>query len=445
MCSPLDIFGSTFACSCGKTHRVTPNILHYGFDAVERLPDVLASMTSGRSVGILSDSRTQVVAGERIVASLQTCGWRTENEILPDPPSREGEETSPVCDEPTLRRVDQKMPTVDILLAVGAGVISDLMKWLAYERDLPYVAFATAASMNGYTSANVAPTLGGIKTLLRARPPVAVLADPILLAEAPWRLTAAGLGDLLAKSVSSSDWRLHHLLFGDYYCPRSVELIAEIEPLYLNHPEAVAERDPRAIEALFYGLLLTGAAMTIAESSAPASGGEHLISHTLDMMSALDSHPHDLHGRQVGIGTILTSRLYEEVLAIDSPKIESPDLVFERWDPSFWGALAPAVSKEMAEKRPRLLRAAQQLAQPGIWQRIREELRPLLRPAARIQECLRRAGAAWRAQHIGCSKERLLTAFLHAHEIRSRFTILDLAYLVGVMPKAAPRLIEEWS
>ena len=47
--------------------------------------------------------------------------------------------------------------------------------------------------------------------------------------------------------------------------------------------------------------------MTMAETSAPASGGEHLISHSLDMMSSIDGQPHDLHGRQVGIGTILAA------------------------------------------------------------------------------------------------------------------------------------------
>ena len=81
----------------------------------------------------------------------------------------------------------------------------------------------------------------------------------------------------------------------------------EIEPLYTNRPEDVRDRKPEALEALFHGLLLTGAAMTMAETSSPASGGEHLISHTLDMMSFIDGKPHDLHGRQVGVGTILTA------------------------------------------------------------------------------------------------------------------------------------------
>ena len=59
--------------------------------------------------------------------------------------------------------------------------------------------------------------------------------------------------------------------------------------------------------------------MTLQGSSLPASGGEHLVSHTLDMMSHVDGVPHDLHGRQVGVSTILVAAMYERALAIETP------------------------------------------------------------------------------------------------------------------------------
>ena len=67
--------------------------------------------------------------------------------------------------------------------------------------------------MNGYASANVAPTINGVKTLLRARAPLAVASSPRVLGQAPHEMTAAGLGDVLAKSVSSADWYMNHHLF----------------------------------------------------------------------------------------------------------------------------------------------------------------------------------------------------------------------------------------
>jgi glycerol dehydrogenase-like iron-containing ADH family enzyme len=62
-----------------------------------------------------------------------------------------------------------------------------------------------------------------------------------------------------------------------------------------------------------------------------------------------------------------------------------------------------------------------------------------------MRDCLKRAGAAYRAEDIGCSRARLLRALLHAHGIRSRFTCIDLARLVGVLPEAAAEIVEEWA
>jgi len=89
-----------------------------------------------------------------------------------------------------------------------------------------------------------------------------------------------------------------------------------------------------------------------------------------------------------------------------------------------------------------LQKAVEILSQGDSWDRLREEVKPFLRPPERIRDCLKRAGAAYRAEDIGCSRERLLRAVLHLHEIRSRFTVIDLARLVGVLPQAAAEIVE---
>jgi glycerol-1-phosphate dehydrogenase [NAD(P)+] len=249
------------------------------------------------------------------------------------------------------------------------------------------------------------------------------------------------LGDIIAKSVSSADWFLNHFLFGDFFCEQSVSLIADVEPLYFEHPESLNARDPVSIKALFKGLLLTGVSMTMAESSAPSSGAEHMVSHTLDMMSSVDGIPHDLHGRQVGIGTILTSELYRRVLATDSPDWKAP---VESTDTAFWGYLSGNISEQYGQKQERLQKAREALAAGEQWDELRTRIQPMLRDPEEVKDCLQRAGAACRAEDIGCSKERILAAFRHAHEIRSRFTVLDLAHLLGIMPDAAGEIVEEW-
>lgn len=432
------IFGQTFECECGRTHSVQPREVVYGDEAIARLPQLAAECCQDRAVCVLSDVRTRNVAGEDVAEALSSNGWDVHELIVPDPAGRE----LPVCDDVTKDELSAKLPAVDLMVPVGAGVVSDLGKWLAFERSIPCITFATAASMNGYASANVAPAIDGVKTLVRARPPVAVVSSPSVLAGAPYELTAAGLGDVLAKSVSSADWKLNAALFGEYYCGRSVSLIADIEPLYLENPESIRDRRPEAIKALYEALLLTGAAMTMAETSAPASGGEHLLSHALDMLAERDGVEHDLHGRQVGVGTILASEVYRRVLAVESPEPLPQPVEVDR---AFWGSLTDAVAEHYAEKLPRYQSAAKTITTGNTWDELRAELARMVRPPQRLRGVLSRASASHTADDIGCTREHILGAFVRAHQMRSRFTVLDLAHLLGVMPAAAGDIVSAWT
>jgi glycerol-1-phosphate dehydrogenase [NAD(P)+] len=376
------------------------------------------------------DVRTRQAAGEAVLGALASASLRAVPLVVPDGPAG-----SPVCDDRTFAQVLPQARRAlgtgqALIVTVGSGVVTDLGKWAAKDMGVSFVAVATALSMNGYASANVAPTINGLKTLLEARAPVGVVAPMDVLARAPHEMTAAGLGDVLAKSVSSADWLLNHLLFGDYYCARSVGLIEGIEPLYYRNPQGLPNRDETVLAGLLEALLLTGAAMTMAGSSAPASGGEHMLSHALDMMSALDGKPHDLHGRQVGVGTILASELYRRVLGINSPQWRLPP----QPDMSFWGSLAPEMERQWSRKAPRYAAAKQALSRGGAWDDLRRALAPIVRPPEVLRDCLKAARAAWRPADLGMDASRVRTAWAHGAEIRSRFTVLDLAALAGLSP-----------
>jgi len=428
-------YGKTIRCECGRIHEIEPREVYAGDAAARQAARWATWAADGERAALVADRRTYEAAGRTVAHAMQEAAFAVDEIILSDG----GHARPPVCDEATHAVVlDRLGEGANVVLAVGSGVISDVGKWAAFERGLPLITVATAASMNGYTLANVAPTIGGLKSLVRARPPRAVLADPRVIRDAPYELTTAGLGDALAKTTSATDWRLNHLLFGDYYCPASVALTDRIEPLFADRPETLADREPVAIAALLEALMLTGVAMTMAESSAPASGGEHMVSHTLDMLSSLDGHPHDLHGRQVGVGTILACELYRRVLAVESPELCAPA---GGVDESYWGPLAPACRKEYSRKLPRYEQAARRIRTGSTWDDLRAELAAMVRPPERIRSCLERARGAVTAADVGCDRDRLLAALLHGHEARSRFTVLDLARMLGVMPGAAEEIV----
>ena len=237
-------FGRTHACSCGRTHSIEPSIVIYDTAAIELLPEVCGRVTDGRSAVVLADQRTYAIAGEEICSALGTAGWRTLPLTVPDP----ADNGTPVCDDVTCAVLESRLGPTDLIISVGSGVMTDLGKWLAFNRKLPAVAFATAASMNGYASANVAPTIAGVKSLLHARPPAAVVASPDIIRHAPWELTSAGLGDATAKGVSSVDWIMNNLIFGDDLCPESIDLCEQAEPLYFEQTPDVHSGKAAAIQ-----------------------------------------------------------------------------------------------------------------------------------------------------------------------------------------------------
>ncbi len=438
-----ELLGTSFTCDCGRVHQVPIRRFVYEVGAVEALAEIVRQSlgrASSPRPAVVADVRTWGICGERVQDVLGKAGLSVARVIVPD-----REQSGPVCDDVTFRwlveQLQSKRP--EVAVAVGSGVINDLCKWASFELGVPYVVVATAASMNGYSAANVAPTIAGVKVLVEARPPWAVLAEPAIIEGAPYEMTAAGFGDTIAKHQSNADWIMNHLLFGEYYCEFCAGLISELEPLYLERPEDLRAGKSDAVKGLFEALFGTGLAMTLVGTSAPASGGEHLLSHTLDMMSQVRGDRHDLHGRQVGVGTLLSAALYQRVLAIEKPILhELPSAVDDR----FWAvpSVVAAVKEQYEAKRQWLGPVRQTLADARTWHHLTQRLAAEVKSPETVRRWLRRAGAAATFAALGCSRERIRAAILHMHEIRKRFTIVDLAWLAGVLPDAADDLIDRW-
>jgi glycerol-1-phosphate dehydrogenase [NAD(P)+] len=434
--NPEELLDTTFDCQCGRTHNVPVKKILYEENVLDVLPEVLGGLIDSRKILVVADSRTFSVAGRDACRILEKAGWLIQRIIIPDT-----DRGSAACDDITYNKLKDTAPSVGFALAVGCGVINDLTKWLAFERDIPYAVVATAATMNGFTAANAAPMFGGVKTLIRAKAPLAVFAKPSVICRAPFELTNAGLGDCLAKSVSTADWFMNHIFFDEYFCNPCCEMINELESAYLNNPGDIKSQKPKAIKTLFDALLYSGIAMTLVGTSAPASGGEHLLSHTLDMMSALDKERHDLHGRQVGVGTIFASALYDRILKIENPEFAKlPDDVNE----AFWRGLAPNVHQQYQSKKDLLSENRLKITDSQLWRQFLARVEAHIRSPREIKQCLADAGGAHTFNHIKCSRRRLLDAVLHMHEIRKRPTVVVLAWLLGILPDAAEPIIDQW-
>ncbi len=433
-------------CSCGRTHAVTTRWAVVRSGALDELPDRLAEVGSGLAITLVADRRTRQVAGERCAASLQAAGHRVQWCELAD-----GAGGRPHADEAGLARVEPALAGADVAVAVGSGTVNDLVKLASYRRGIPYVVVATAPSMNGYTSAIAAIMQAGVKRTVDCHGPLGVIADLDVVRRAPAELVAAGLGDLESKPTASADFRLSGWLRGTYYCPAPERVVLEAEPRVADAAAGIGAGDPEALALLTEALLLSGLSMKLAGSSSPASGGEHLISHHWDMTAGEQGRVEGFHGAQVGVATIVTAALYEQLGELSPAAIDPEALVAGRPDEAACrarlardhGERVDEVAAEFFSKRldDRALRAELERIRDdwsGLWQR----LAATLRPAARTRAILHAGGAPTDVRALGLTPDHLRRSLRIARDIRGRFTVLDLAAELGVLEAQADAVLQ---
>lgn len=370
------------------------------------------------ALAVVADPATYEVLGARVAAALP--GARAV--ILPRPRT----------DDETVAALQDRLGFADGLVAVGSGTINDLVKAVADATARPCAVFATAASMNGYTTSTVSLTRVGFKLSLKAKAPVGVFFDLDVLLEAPQRLTAAGLGDSLCRSPAQIDWRLAERLLGAGYSETPFELQKADEPVLLERAAGLGRGDREAMRALVHILVLTGLGVCVTGSSHHGSMGEHLISHYVDMMA--DPHPGSFHGEQVGVASLTMRRLQDLVLARPRPPELRPLPVDEPGLRRRFGRLADACIAELAGKA--LDAAACDRLNAWLdqhWSELKAELGEVAVPVTRLHDVLASAGGATSGAALGLSPELWREAIRHAREVRNRFSMLDVAAHAGLL------------
>jgi glycerol-1-phosphate dehydrogenase [NAD(P)+] len=421
-----------------------------GRDAIDGIGAWLRKHHGGRTHAIVCDANTKAAAALRVHDVLVRDGIAAELIVL-DPPR--GEEHV-VCDDEAIAALDERLPTGVNAIAVGAGTINDIVKMATARRQQPYQCVATAASMNGYTSAIAAVLSKGVKRTLPAQQAQAVFADIDVLRRAPSHLNLAGFGDLLSKPYSNADWKLSSLVRAVPYADRPARLLDEAFDLLLSHAEAIGESTAGGIEVLAATIILSGFTMAIAGTSSPASGGEHLVSHYWDMEQHCRHAPlYGLHGTQVGVATRLSAMLFERLMEVDAVDIDPVAAAARRPDPGWidgLGAAHPRLTKAVVGEVQEQLRLKQKHGAElraevedlrRRWDRIKEELAPILMPSRRIAKALTRAGAVDRPSRLGIGQEHAVRTLRVCRHIRGRYVALDLLDDLGLLDEAAADVV----
>lgn len=414
-------------------------LLRIGRGVVRDLAAVFTHCFGPAEAIVIADSNTFKAAGETVLAILHNSGIFTREPFLFDDPDLHAEYTH----VQTLCGVLNKSRAIPI--AVGSGTINDLTKLASHQCGRPYLSVTTAASMDGYTSYGASITRTGSKETFFCPAPRAVVADLDILARAPLELNAAGYGDLIAKITSGADWIVADCLGIEAIDPVAWEMVQAPLRSWIARPDDIRLGDPDALQGLIEGLLMTGFAMQWCKSSRPASGADHQFSHLWDMQNHRHEGHVPLHGFKVAVGTMASTLLYETLLeqgmeAVDVERAcaawPSRDALMQTIEETHPLEELRTVARRECEAKyvdsaalGKRLRALKQ-----SWPELTKRLRAQLLPFGELQGMLAAAGAPDHPEQIGIPLPRLRQSYREAHQIRRRYTVLDVAWETGSMP-----------
>jgi len=236
------------------------------------------------------------IAGKKVVESLAASGLPSDHMIV----HQSTMQYVKLAEE----RIAEKKPC--LVLGVGGGKDIDVAKLSSANMRIPFISIPTTASHDGISSPYASIKGFDKPYSVKGQAPLAILADAKLIAESPYRLLASGCGDIIAKYTAVRDWRLAHKIKNEYYGDYAADLALMSAKLVMKNAQAIRNRSQEGIRTVIEALISCGVAMSIAGSTRPCSGSEHLFSHALDAIVA----KHALHGEQCGVGTIMCAYLH---------------------------------------------------------------------------------------------------------------------------------------
>ncbi|MDM8335745.1 iron-containing alcohol dehydrogenase [Wolbachia pipientis] len=320
----------------------------------------------------------------------------------------------------TVNLVRSKIKSSDSIVAFGSGTVNDICKYASYLEGKDYISFPTAASMNGYSSANASVLVDGYKKSFAAHLPKAIYIDTNIIANAPLRLTLSGFADFMCRSTVQADWLLSHLLFGIEYNELPFTFVHDLEQTLLREYLALAKRSKKVVLLLMEALLISGLGMVISKGSYSASQGEHMIAHAMEMVTK--DYSSSLHGEKIAVTAITMANLQEKILSIQNPIIKPTTLNVKHVIECFGNTEFTKILKQKQILQQKIKEISHK-----EWNNISGLIKQNLLPARRLQKMFEDLSIPHLPEHLGWSKEQYCKVVNLAFATRDRFTFLDLA------------------
>jgi glycerol-1-phosphate dehydrogenase [NAD(P)+] len=274
-----------------------PRHVLVGHDVLPEMPALLDDLGIDGPLLVATGPHTRALAGDRVVEILRKGGREADVVVV--------QGASP--DSVHAARLRAAGLGAAGILGVGGGSVIDVGKLSAFEEALPFVSVPTVASHDGITSPRATIRAGTTHVASReAAAPLAIVADTGIIAAAPYRMMAAGCADAISNRTAVLDWKLAHRLRGEEYSSFAAALAQTAADLIMENAGAIKPGLEESAWLVVKALMVSGVSMSVGGSSRPASGAEHMISHTLDELAPGRGY----HGEQVGVASIVTMYLH---------------------------------------------------------------------------------------------------------------------------------------
>ena len=320
-------------CVCGRDHELETKKVVVEYGAINNFERYMADVgLAGKKLAVIYDTVIyKLTEGKHIAADqeivLEANGLRAEDTVI----------------EEMMKKLDKP----EVIVAYGAGTIMDFGRYPAYKLGIPFVAVPTLASSDGFTANICSAILNGQKKSTPMCAPVLVVADLDIIKGAPARLVASGINDILSKYISLLDWKVSHLVAGEYYCPMVADLAQEALDIMRKAADEYAATGVADHEAMTMAQMKSGLTMQLLNHSRAASGAEHLMAHLVEMQPPRFENAEGIHGECVGVGTFACIKEYHRLASLPTPKAKPFEPLSEQWiREKFGDRLAPGIIKE---------------------------------------------------------------------------------------------------
>ncbi len=273
-----------------------PRQVTIGHGVLENIGEICKSLHFKGPAVIIVDKTTKRIAGNKVEKMLQAENYDTAQVIISE------------ADIKNLNRAKNMISEIKakFVLGVGGGRPIDIAKLSSFETKKSFVSVPTAATHDGIVSSQASIRSKNVRTSFNTHSPFAVVADTKVISKSPYRLLAAGCGDVISNLTAVKDWVLAKKLRNEYFSS-SAAMLSEISAkMLLENAELIKPRLEESAWMVAKALVSSGVAMSIAGSSRSASGSEHMFSHALDRLAPKPA----LHGEQCAVGTIMVMYLH---------------------------------------------------------------------------------------------------------------------------------------